>query len=323
MSNPLVSTRLRFAFLCAFLLLSLCSCAGNGDRTLRIGYQKWGTFSILKASGKLAEAFSAKGIKLEWIEFPAGPPLLEALNAGAIDVGHSVDSPPLFAQAANIPFVYFAVSSASPKSSAILVKTHSAIRSASDLRGRRLGFAKGTSAHTMVLRYLEKNGLAISDIIPVYLPPADGRVALESGSIDAWSIWDPYLAVTEGSGGYRELADGEGYVDGREFYFASKRIVETQPQLVKEFRTELEHIKIWAKGHSDEVNDFLAADTGIALTAVSMAEQRRNRYETQPMTPDVIASQQSLADRYFKLGLLPKKMDVSQNVLNMEPEGSK
>jgi sulfonate transport system substrate-binding protein len=321
-----LTTRLRLALVSAFLLVSLSGCSnrsGQSASTLRIGYQKWGTFSILKASGKLAEAFKSKGIKLEWIEFPAGPPLLEALNAGGIDVGHSGDSPPLFAQAANIPFVYFAVSSASPKSSAILVKTNSSIRHASDLRGRRLGFAKGTSAHTMVLRYLEKNGLAIPEIIPVYLPPADGRAALESGSIDAWAIWDPYLAVTEESGGYRALANGEGYVDGREFYFASRRIVESQPQLVKDFRTELEHIKIWAKGHSDEVNHFLAADTGIALSAVSMAEERRNRYETQLMTPDVIASQQSLADRYFKLGFLPKKIDVNTNVLNIEPEGSK
>lgn len=322
-SNLPQTTGLGFALISAFLLMSLASCANKTDKTLRIGYQKWGTYSILKASGKLAEAFKSKGIKLEWVEFPAGPPLLEALNAGAIDLGHSGDSPPLFAQAANIPFVYFAVSSASPKSSAILVKTDSPIRRPSDLRGRRLGFAKGTSGHTMVLRLLGKNGLAISDIIPVYLPPADGRVALESGSIDAWSIWDPYLAAAEESGGYRSLANGEGYVNGREFYLASRRIVESQPRLVNDFRTELEHIKIWAKAHSNEVNHFLAADTGIALSAVSMAEQRRNRYETQSMTPDVIASQQSLADRYFELDLLPKKIDVSKNVLKIEPEGSK
>src|ERR1700679_515886 len=124
-----------------------------------------------KTSGELAKAFEPKGVKLEWVEFPAGPPLLEALNAGSIDLGHTGDSPPLFAQAADIPFVYFAASSASPESSAILVKRESKIRRPTDLRGGRVGFAKGTSAHTMVLRYLEKNGLALSEITPVYLPP--------------------------------------------------------------------------------------------------------------------------------------------------------
>jgi sulfonate transport system substrate-binding protein len=283
--------------------------------TLRIGYQKWGTFSILKASGELAKAFKPKGVKVEWIEFPAGPPLLEALNAGSIDLGHTGDSPPLFAQAADIPFVYFAASSSSPESSAILVKRESNIQHPSDLRGRRVGFAKGTSAHTMVLRYLEKNGLSLSDITPMYLPPADGREALETGSIDAWSIWDPYLAAAEEGGNYRELTNGRGYVDGREFYLASRRIAQDQPQLLKEFLGELEHIKSWAKARPDEVNHFLAAETGIPLRAIAVAEARRDRYDTQAVNEELIASQQSLADRYLELGLLPKRIDVKVAVL--------
>ena len=315
--------RSRRDVLTLLVLLSFPGCdrkANDKVRTLRIGYQKWGTFSILKASGKLAEAFQPKGIKLEWIEFTAGPPLFEALNAGSIDLGHAGDSPPLFAQAANIPFVYFAVSSSSPDSSGILVKNESNIHRAADLRGRRVGFAKGTSAHTMVLLYLEKNGMTLADVSPIYLPPADGRAALESGAIDAWSIWDPYFAMTQQIGGYRPLTTGRGFVDGREFYFASRHIMDTQPQLVKDFRTELETVKIWAMTHTADVNRFLAADTGIAPSAVSLAESRRNRYQTQSLTPDVIASQQSLADRYFKLGLLPREIDVKADVLNVTPD---
>jgi sulfonate transport system substrate-binding protein len=282
--------------------------------TLRIGYQKWGTFSILKASGELAKAFGPKGITVEWIEFPAGPPLLEALNAGSIDIGHTGDSPPLFAQAADIPFVYFAASSSSPESSAILVKRESSIRGPSDLRGRRVGFAKGTSAHTMLLRYLEKSGLSLSNITPMYLPPADGREALETGSIDAWSIWDPYLAAAQEAGNYRELTSGKGYVDGREFYLASRRIAHDHPELLKEFLNQLEHIKSWARTRRDDVNRFLAAETGIPLRAIAMAEARRDRYDTQAVSGELIASQQSLADRYLQLGLLPKRINVKAAV---------
>lgn len=310
--------RLFPALVAVFTLTSLHGCALTVDRpteTLRIGYQKWGTFSILKASGELAKEFRPKGVKVEWIEFPAGPPLLEALNAGSIDLGHTGDSPPLFAQAADIPFVYFAASSSSPESSAILVKRESRIRRPSDLRGRRVGFAKGTSAHTMVLRYLEKNGLSLSDITPVYLPLADGREALETGSIDAWSIWDPYLAAAEEGGNYRELTSGKGYVDGREFYLASRRIAQDHPQLLKEFLSELEHIKSWARARPGEVNRFLAAETGIPLRAIAVAEARRDRYDTQAVNGELIASQQSLADRYLELGLLPKRIDVKAAVL--------
>lgn len=310
-----------WAFAATLIVMTLGGCAGNQRplKVLRIGYQKWGTFSILKASGELAKAFEPKGVKLEWIEFPAGPPLLEALNAGSIDIGHTGDSPPLFAQAADIPFVYFAASSTSPESSGILVKRDSNIREAKDLRGRRVGFAKGTSAHTLVLHFGDKNGLSPSDIVSVYLAPADGRVALEAGSIDAWSIWDPYLAAAERQGGLRELSNGRGYVEGREFYLASKNIADHDPQLLREFLDQLVRVKAWAKARPSEVNGFLAAETGIELNAVELAESRRNRYDTESLSAALIASQQSLADRYLELGLLPKKIDVKADVLELKP----
>lgn len=320
-----VKTRMPAIFAILPLIIVLVTspgCTGaskEARETLRIGYQKWGTFSILKASGKLAKTFEAKGVKIVWTEFPAGPPLLEALNAGSIDIGHTGDSPPLFAQAAGVPFVYFAASSSSPESSGILVRRESPIRQAADLRGRRVGFAKGTSAHTMVLRYLEKNGLSFSDIMPTYLAPADGRGALESGAIDAWAVWDPYLAAAEQQGLYRKLATGAGFVDGREYYLASRRIAENEPQRLKEFLSELERVKSWAVTRHNEVNRFLAAETGIALDAVALAEERRNRYDTVPVTAALIADQQVLADRYFQLGLLPKKIDVKTAVLVLGP----
>lgn len=292
--------------------------ASRAPETLRIGYQKWGTFSILKASGELTKSLQAKGVKVEWFEFPAGPPLLEALNAGGIDIGHTGDSPPLFAQAANIPFVYFAASSPSPESSAILVKRDSRIQRPADLRGRRIGFGKGTSANTMVLRYLEKNELSLSEITPIYLPPAEGRSALEAGSIDAWAIWDPYLAAAEDGGAYRELASGKGYVDGREYYLASRHIAESRPERLTEFLSELAHVKEWAKARPAEVNRFLATETGIPITAIAVAEKRRDRYQTEAMTKELIESQQSLADRYLELGLLPKRIDVKAAVLMPE-----
>ncbi len=318
----------RFAvrWLPAMLILAGCGhTAGEPARgrsarteTLRIGYQKWGTFSILKTSGELEKSFAPEGVKLEWIEFPSGPPLLEALNAGSIDVGHTGDSPPLFAQAAGVPFVYFAASSASPESSAILVRRDSKIQRAEDLRGRRIGFGKGTSAHTLVLRYLAKNGLPFSSIVPVYLAPADGRAALESGSIDAWAIWDPYLAAAEADGNCRAIASGKGYVNGREFYLASRQMAQTRAPLLAKFLAELERVKAWAKARPDEVNRFLSADTGIGLNAVALAESRRNRYDTREMSADLIAEQQALADQFFEVGLLPEKIDVKADVFELE-----
>jgi len=314
------------ALLVAVALAALPTGCGSADRArggaLRVGYQKWGTYSLLKASGALEAKAREFGLSVEWVEFPAGPPLLEALNAGGLDIGHAGDSPPLFAQAAGVPFVYVAASSPSPESSAIVVRDGSPVRAPADLKGKRIGFVKGASAHTLVVRVLEKNGLAVGDITPVYLAPADARAALEGGGIDAWSIWDPYLAAAEVSGGVRRVADGRGYVTGREFYFASKAFAEQRPDVLRAFLTELTRVKDWAKDRPAEVNRLLADQTGIAIGAIEKAESRRNRYDTGPITEALIAEQQTIADRYVELGLLPNTIDVRAAVSRL-PFGGK
>ncbi|MDY3555015.1 aliphatic sulfonate ABC transporter substrate-binding protein [Gemmata sp. JC717] len=318
--------RLLLVALSAILVALPAGCGESGSAAsggaLRVGYQKWGTYSLLKASGALEPKVREHGLSVEWVEFPAGPPLLEALNAGSLDLGHAGDSPPLFAQASGVPFVYIAASSPSPESSAIVVRSGSAIHGPRDLKGKRIGFVKGSSAHTMVVRVLEKNGLAISDVTPVYLAPADARAALEGGGIDAWSIWDPYLAAAEVGGRARRIADGRGYVAGREYYFAAKSFAEARPEVVRTFLTELARVKGWAKDRPGEVNRMLADQTGIAIGAIEKAEGRRNRYDTGPITDALVAEQQAIADRYVELGLLPHTIDVRAAVANV-PFGGK
>jgi sulfonate transport system substrate-binding protein len=164
------------------------------------------------------------------------------------------------------------------------------------------------------MRVLEKNGLSLADIEPVYLAPADARAALEGGGIDAWSIWDPYLAAAEAGGEVRRIVSGKGYVAGREYYFATRSIVSQRPEIVRVFLAEMRRVKDWAKTRPGEVNLMLAEQTGIALGAIEKAESRRNRYDTRPITDDVISEQQGIADRYLELGLLPHSIIVRDAV---------
>lgn len=291
--------------------------ASDPDRVLRIGYQKWGTYSILKASGRLDSEIERLGLRVEWVEFPSGPPLLEALNAGSIDLGHSGDSPLVFAQAAGVPFLYIAASSPSPDTFAILVRKDSAFQKVSDLKGKKIGMTKGSSGHTMAVRGVESQGLSFSEVEPVYLTPADGRVALESGSIDAWAIWDPYFASAEVAGNVRPLINGRGCVSGREFYFASRRLLADNPDAVRIFFRAMKRAKEWAQTRRPEVAKLLADQTGIDLKAVELGESRRNRYNTGPITGELIAEQQAIADRYTELGLIVQKIDIRTAVADL------
>jgi sulfonate transport system substrate-binding protein len=287
--------------------------AGGAVTALSLGYQKWSLFGLLKARGTLEPRLNAEGVTVRWTLFPAGPPLLEALNAGSIQVGHTGDSPPLFAQAAGVRFTYVAASSASPGSSGILVPAASPIRSVADLKGKRVAFVKGSSAHTLVLRILPTVGLSLADVTAVYLSPSDARAALEGGSVDAWSIWDPFLAAAE-KAGFRILVSGGEHVSGREFYLAAADLAEHRPDLVAAVLAELEGAKAWARERPAEVAALMAEQTGLDVDVLETAERRRSRYGLLPVTDDLVAEQQGIADQYVTLGLLDRSITVRDAV---------
>jgi sulfonate transport system substrate-binding protein len=303
------------ALLCSLMTgCSRESTGGVSPSVLRLGYQKWSTFNILKYRKTLEHRLAADGVSAQWFEFPSGPPLLEALNAGSIDIGHTGDSPAIFAQAAGIPFVYVGASAESPTSSAIIVRTDSPIQSVIELRGKRVGFTKGSSAHTLVMRALAQAGLAMRDIESVFLSPADARAAMAGGSIDAWAIWDPYFAAAEQAGEVRVLTNAKGLVAGREFYLASTALVRDHPELVDAVLEELLALKEWAPDHTAEIAERIAPDTGMDAAVILHAERRRQRYGLVSFSGAVLEDQQATADAFFDCGLIPVRISVAQVV---------
>src|SRR6516162_6344584 len=128
-------------------------------KVIRIGYQKYGSFNVVKARHTLDDQLTKRGIKIDWVLFPAGPQLLEAMNAGAIDLGHTGEAPPIFAQAANNPFVYIGNQRPNPSGEAILVADNSPIKSVADLKGKKIALNKGSNVHYLLVRALENTGL--------------------------------------------------------------------------------------------------------------------------------------------------------------------
>ena len=293
-----------------------CSRSGRIDEltVVQLGYQKWGTLSLLKHRGTLEMRLAPEGIGVEWTEFPTGPALLEALNARSIHFGHTGDSPPIFAQAADISFSYLGASLPSASSEAIVVLKESPIRKLADLRGKRIGFAKGSSSHTLVMRALPSAGLTLADIEPVYLKPADARAALEGKSIDAWVIWDPYLAAIEYPGTARVLLDGKGLVSGREFYLGAADFVRDCPGVVGAILEELGTAMEWAQSHPRQIAELLAPEIGMDVGALEIAERRRGRYQREKSLKPIITEQQAIADSFFKNGLIPRRIEVEKAV---------
>jgi sulfonate transport system substrate-binding protein len=278
-------------------------------KTLRIGYQKYGTLVLLKARGTLEKRVANEGVTVKWLEFPAGPQLLEGLNAGAIDFGTVGETPPIFAQAAGVDFVYVANEPPAPTSEAIVVPRNSPIKTVADLRGKKVALNRGSNVHYLLVRALRHAGLDYADIQPAYLAPADARAAFTQGSVDAWVIWDPYFAAIQRQADARVLVDGTGLVDNTQFYLAARKFAATEPKLVHAVLEELAKADAWAKAHPAEVARELAPLVGLDASTVELAA-RRAAYGATPVTAQVLASQQTIADTFGELKLIPKRIAV-------------
>lgn len=285
------------------------------EKIIRIGYQKYGTFNILKKQGTLEKTLEKYGYSVKWIQFPAGPQLLEALNVGSIDIGHSGEVPPIFAQAAGTDFVYIAHEPESPLSEAILVRKNSSFRTVQDLKGKKVALNKGSNVHYLLIKALEDAGLKISDINPQYLAPGDARAAFEQGSVDAWVIWDPYFALAETETDVKVLADGKNLVKNREFYFARKEFAEKHGQVIDVLLEEINNTDRWAKNAPKEVAELLSPELGIDVPALEKAAKRRT-YGVQKISEQVLNEQQMIADTFYEQKLIPEKIHVKEAVLN-------
>ena len=277
-------------------------------KEIRIGYQKNGVLVIARQQSTLEKHFAPQGIEVKWVEFSSGPPMMEAMNVGSIDYGAVGDSPPVFAQAAGAAIVY-AAGQPVTNGQGILVPPNSAIRSIADLKGRRVGFTKGSSAHNIVVQTLEKAGLTYADITPVYLTPPDAGPAFSNGSIDAWSIWDPYFAIGETKQNGRVLVDASEITKSNSFYIANRDFARNHGPVLQQIIDVTASTAKWAEAHRDEVAKSLSAVTSIPLD-IQIVAANRSSFAVGPITEDIIATQQGVADRFFKLGLIPRQITV-------------
>jgi sulfonate transport system substrate-binding protein len=239
--------------------------------------------------------------------------MLEALNAGSIDFGSTGAPPPVFAQAAGIDLLYVGAEPAPVTSEAIVVPNNSPLRSVAQLKGKRIAFQKGSGSQFLLVSALQKAGLKIADIQAVYLSPADARAAFVSGSIDAWVVWDPYLASAQKSYGARVLSDYTGLPQANGFYLASRRFVQQSPALVSALLEQVALTGKWANAHPDEVSAMLAPQMGLPVDIVE-TWQRRTRYGAMPVGAGIAAGQQRVADLFYQQKLIPRPVDVGSRV---------
>jgi sulfonate transport system substrate-binding protein len=279
--------------------------------TLRVGDQKAGSQALLKAAGLLGGTSYA----ITWSQFTSGPPLLEAVNAGAVDIGGVGNTPPVFAAASGSKIKVVAAYRQNLAAAAIVVPEGSAITSPAQLKGKKVAVAKGSSAHYHLLAVLKKEGLSFSDIQPQYLQPADALAAFSSGTVDAWAIWDPFTSQAKIQNKAKLLVDGTGYVNGLNFQVAAPSAVDDKGKdaAIRDFLTRLARARNWAATHQAEWAKVWAQETGLPVEVANAAVA--NAVATPIVIDDsVTSSEQQIADAFTSEGLIPGSVKFSDFV---------
>ncbi len=298
------------ALVTSFLLLPVAKAQGKPE--LRIGYQKSASLLVLqKSQGSIEKRLAPLGFGVKWVEFPAGPQLLEGLNVGSVDVGYVGEAPPIFAQAAGAKFYYIGFDPAAPQAEAIVVPKDSSLKSVAELKGKKVALNKGSNVHYLLVRLLEKNGLKLTDITPVYLAPADARAAFESKNVDAWVIWDPFTAAAEKQIGARVIADGKGLVNNYQYYLGERGFAEKNPAVIKALFEDSVERGTWLKANVRQAAELIAPLQGLSVDVIELS-LRRYEFNVKTLTDPVVADQQKIADTFFDLKLIPKAISVRE-----------
>ncbi len=306
---PAITRRALSASFLVAAALSVLPLQAQAAEELKIGYQKTGLPVIARQQGVIEKALEAKGVKVSWVEFTAGPPLVEALNVGSINVGWTGDAPPIFGQAAGSAIVYVAALPSNGKGEAIFTKPESGIKSVADLKGKKVGVGKGTSAHNLLVAAIEKNGLKFSDIDVVYLSPADAAAAFASDKIDAWAVWDPFYAIAETRYKPVTLARTSEVLNVSTYFLANRDYAKSHADTINITLDALGEAAKWSAANRDKVAAALHEVTGVPLEAQTLAANR-SEFGISKIDDKIIASQQETADRFYRLGLIPKQISI-------------
>jgi len=278
--------------------------------TLKIGYQKASVTLVLARARKTFEAkLNPLGYDVSWAEFTSGPPLLEAMNAGAVNFGFTGEPPMIFAQAAGTPVVYVAATNPSPRALAILQPAKGTLTSVADLAGKKVAVAKGSSAHYLLVSALAHAGVPYTAVTKVFLQPADARAAFAGGDVDAWSIWDPFYAGAQAAGG-KVITDGTGLMLNRSYYSSIKDFASQHPDALNAAIEVINAQEAWESGHIEETAADISPSIGLPEPTLKTWFARQ-KYGVNKMTPEIFAGQQKIADAFFKLGLIPQQIDVA------------
>ncbi len=290
----------------AGLIAAVLAGSAQAETTLIVGDQKGNARAVMEAAGVLKDV----PYKIEWKEFAAAAPLLEAIGAGALDSGLVGDAPFTFAAAANVPVKAIGAIRQTGDGLAVLVPKDSAIKSFDELKGKKIATGRGSIGHQLILAALEKKGWTASDVQLVFLAPSDAKVAYTRGSVDAWSTWEPYVSQEEVLFQSRVVLNAEGLTSGLSFVVATPNAIRDKHAELEDYLRRLTTARAWALKNADSYAQVWGKLMNVA-PSVPLNWLNRAQVRIAPVDDGVVADEQKTIDLYLRSGLIKQKLDAN------------
>ena len=282
--------------------------------TLTIGDQKGtGAEALLKAAGLISKL----PFKVNWTDFTSGPPMLQAMGAGSVDIGGVGDAPPVFAASGGEKVAIVGARTTPAAAAAIVVPKNSPITSISQLKGKKIAVAQGSSADYHLLTVLNKAGLTTKQVTLEYLQPAEALAAFNSGHVDVWDIWSPYIEQAVGQDDARVLVNGSGFGAPYSFEVASRAALADpgKAAAIRDYLTVLNQAYVWSGTHIATWAKLWGDATGLPGSIMVTASQDDvNKPVT--ITSGVISAEQQLVTAFYRAGLIPANVNMSGYILS-------
>jgi len=290
------------------------SAADVAKVTLHVGDQAGtGAEALLTAAGLINKL----PFKVAWSDFTSGPPMLQAMGSGAIDIGGVGDAPPVFAASGGEQVEIVGARQTNGDQDAVVVPKGSPITSIAQLKGQKIAYGSGSSGNYNLLTVLTKAGLTTKDVTLVNLQPAEALAAFTSGAVAAWDIWPPYVQQVVAQDGAKVLATGSGYGSPYSFEVASKAAVADPDKAaaIKVYLATLDKAYVWAATHPSAWAAAWGKAAGLPASIMNVAATT-DATTPVPVTSAIVSSEQNLVDQFFAAGLIPTKVDISGYITN-------
>lgn len=293
------------------------STSSDGKKLTRVvvGYQKADPADISRQRGELAKKMKAKGYKVVFKEFQSGAALMTALKSGNIDYARLGDTPPVVNQASGLDLVYIGAGASKEYGTGVLVGKNSDITSIKQLKGKRIAYAKGTAAEFTIIQVLAKAGLTTKDVTLVNMDQGAASVAFAKGNVDAWVTWDPYTATAQVQQDAKLLTNAKGLAMNRDFVVATRKYAKNHTKVSSLLIKYMGQDMTWATKHPTELIAMLSKTLKLSKKIMRLTVERRT-FSMAPVTDAIVAEQQKIADVFYEQGIITKKIDINDALLD-------